>query len=141
MNQFNGPDQPAIKVMAVDDSESVLKVLRVGLTQYGFEVKTYAKPADAKAFFAVARTADLPDVIILDIMMPDEDGITMLGKIRNAPLTAHIPVLAVSALDDETTRNDALLFGAADFISKPFRLDELAEKIRETAQAARNKLS
>lgn len=80
---------------------------------------------------AVKRSLELrPDLILMDVMMPDLDGISAVQKIREHELTRHIPILMVTAVNTTRQRIEAFDFGADDFISKPFDLDELNSRIR-----------
>jgi DNA-binding response OmpR family regulator len=80
---------------------------------------------------AVKRSLELrPDLILMDVMMPDLDGISAVQKIREHELTRHIPILMVTAANTTRQRIEAFDFGADDFISKPFDIDELLSRIR-----------
>ncbi|PKM98398.1 MAG: hypothetical protein CVU79_03550 [Elusimicrobia bacterium HGW-Elusimicrobia-3] len=132
-------DEPRIKVVAVDDDETILEIYETGLAAAGCEVRSFSDPKKAREFFAAAKPGDVPDVILMDIMMPGVDGISLMGDIRSKDVAAHIPIIAVSGLNDAATLNDALLFGAMDYMVKPFDLDTLTAKIRKAAELARKR--
>ncbi len=132
-------EEPRIKVTAVDDDETILEVYETGLATAGCEVRTFVDPKKARDFFAAARREELPDVILMDIMMPGVDGITLMGDIRSHDAAAHIPIIAVSGLNDAATLNDALLFGAMDYLVKPFELGDLVAKIKKAAELSRRR--
>jgi len=132
-------DEPRIKVVAVDDDETILEIYETGLAAAGCEVRSFSDPKKAREFFAAAKPGDVPDVILMDIMMPGVDGISLMGDIRSKEVAAHIPIIAVSGLNDAATLNDALLFGAMDYMVKPFDLDTLTAKIRKAAELARKR--
>ncbi len=132
-------EESRIKVVAVDDDETILEIYETGLASAGFEVRTFSEPKKAKEFFAAAKPGEVPDVILMDIMMPGVDGISLMGDIRGRDAAAHIPIIAVSGLNDAATLNDALLFGAMDYMVKPFDLDALAAKIRKAAELSRKR--
>src|SRR3989338_8002799 len=132
-------EEPRIKVTAVDDDETILEVYETGLATAGCEVRTFVDPKKARDFFAAAKREEMPDVILMDIMMPGVDGISLMGDIRSHDAAAHIPIIAVSGLNDAATLNDALLFGAMDYLVKPFDLDTLTAKIRKAAELARKR--
>lgn len=132
-------EEPRIKVTAVDDDETILEVYETGLAAAGFEVRTFVDPKKAREFFAAARREELPDVILMDIMMPGLDGISLMGDIRSHDAAAHIPIIAVSGLNDAATLNDALLFGAMDYLVKPFELGDLTAKIKKAAELSRRR--
>lgn len=118
---------------AVDDDEAILEVYETGLAAAGCEVRAFVDPKKARDFFASAMPGEMPDVILMDIMMPGVDGISLMGDIRSHDAAAHIPIIAVSGLNDAATLNDALLFGAMDYMVKPFELDALMAKIKKAA--------
>jgi DNA-binding response OmpR family regulator len=132
-------DETRIKVAAVDDDETILEIYETGLASVGFEVMTFSDPKKAREFFASAKPGSLPDVILMDIMMPGVDGISLMGDIRTHEAAAHIPIIAVSGLNDAATLNDALLFGAMDYLVKPFDLDALTAKIKKAAELSRKR--
>ena len=119
------------KILAVDDDASVADFYQQGLTMMGFDVTVAMSAAKAKD----ALKAGHPDLILMDIMMPDQDGISLTREIRNEPKTSHIPIIVVSGLADAGTLNDALLFGAVDYVVKPIDLEALRAKIDRTFAA------
>ena len=132
-------DETRIKVVAVDDDETILEIYETGLASAGCEIRTFCEPKKAREFFKTAKAAEMPDVILMDIMMPGVDGISLMGDIRSADAAAHIPIIAVSGLNDAATLNDALLFGAMDYLVKPFDLESLMAKIRKAAELSRKR--
>lgn len=132
-------EEPRITVVAVDDDETILEIYETGLAVAGCEVRTFVDPKKAREFFGSARPEELPDVILMDIMMPGVDGISLMGDIRSRDAAAHIPIIAVSGLNDAATLNDALLFGAMDYMVKPFELDALMAKIKKAAELSRKR--
>ncbi len=124
---------------AVDDDETILEIYETGLAANGCEVRTFADPKKAREFFASAKPEEIPDVILMDIMMPGVDGISLMGDIRSKENAAHVPIIAVSGLNDAATLNDALLFGAMDYLVKPFDLDSLVAKVRKAAELAKKR--
>ncbi|MBI5743875.1 MAG: response regulator [Elusimicrobia bacterium] len=133
------PEETRISVVAVDDDETILEIYETGLAAAGFEVRTFCEPKKAREFFAAAKPGAVPDVILMDIMMPGVDGITLMNDIHSHDAAAHIPIIAVSGLNDAATLNDALLFGAMDYLVKPFDLDALTAKIKKAAELSRKR--
>ena len=132
-------DEPRIKVAAVDDDETILEIYETGLASAGMEVRAFSEPKKAREFFNEGKPGTMPDVILMDIMMPGVDGISLMGDIRSKDAAAHIPIIAVSGLNDAATLNDALLFGAMDYLVKPFDLDTLIAKIKKAAELSRKR--
>ncbi len=132
-------EEQRIRVAAVDDDETILEIYETGLAAEGCEVRTFSDPKKAREFFSSAKPEDIPDVILMDIMMPGVDGISLMGDIRGKEAAAHVPIIAVSGLNDAATLNDALLFGAMDYLVKPFEIDALMVKIRKAAELSRKR--
>lgn len=113
-----------MRVLLVEDQVALVKALRQGLEEEGFAVDAAmdGEEADAKA-----RTTQY-DVIVLDIMLPKVDGLTLLKKWRAAGINTHVLMLtAKGTLDDKVTGLDT---GADDYLTKPFELEELLARIR-----------
>ena len=114
------------KILIIDDDTAILELIKVNLELLGHEAIT---ASDGVKGFALARQ-ELPDLIILDVMMPDVDGFTVANRIRNNPSTKDIPILmltALSMIQDKTKGFDA---GVDDYLVKPFDLDELKLRVR-----------
>ncbi|HBB65891.1 MAG: hypothetical protein A2X28_11070 [Elusimicrobia bacterium GWA2_56_46] len=120
-----------IQVIAVDDDETILDVYETGLAAAGCDIKTFSNPKKAKEYFSALKSGDAPHVILMDIMMPGIDGISLMHDIHSMDGTAHVPIIAVSGLNDAATLNDALLFGAMDYVVKPFEMSVLEAKIKK----------
>jgi len=125
------------KILAVDDDAAVCDMYERGLAALGYDVVCASSGARCRQ----ALKKQKPDLILMDIMMSDEDGITLTRDIRADPATADIPILIVSGLSDAATLNDALLFGAVDYMVKPIDLDALKAKIERAAAAGAKRKS
>ncbi len=121
-------EEKKIKVLAVDDDETILEMYKNGL--FEFNVVVFDEPSKARDYLNAIKEDDFPDIILMDIMMPYIDGITFIREIRSDDKLGKIPVVAVSGLSDAATLNDALLFGAVDYVIKPFDVFELAGRIK-----------
>jgi two-component system, OmpR family, KDP operon response regulator KdpE len=111
------------KILVVDDDPSLLKALRIGLTARGDDVVTAHTGADAIAQVALIQ----PDLVILDLGLPDLDGLEVCRRIRDF---SEVPVVVLSAFGDERRKVEALDGGADDFITKPFGMAELEARLR-----------
>jgi two-component system KDP operon response regulator KdpE len=111
------------KVLLVDDDASLLKALRIGLSARGDEVLTAYTGAEAVNQVALAA----PDLVILDLGLPDLDGIEVCRRIR---AFSGVPIVVLSAYGDERRKVEALDSGADDFVTKPFGMAELEARLR-----------
>jgi two-component system KDP operon response regulator KdpE len=111
------------KVLVVDDDPSLLKALRIGLTARGDEVLVAHSGTEAINQVALAG----PDLVILDLGLPDLDGLDVCRRIREF---SEVPVVVLSAYGDERRKVEALDSGADDFVTKPFGMAELEARLR-----------
>src|SRR4051812_38816076 len=111
------------RVLVIDDEPQILRALRINLSVRGYEVFTAASGGEALRTAADHR----PDVIVLDLGLPDMSGIEVLGGLRGW-LTA--PVIVLSARTDSSDKVEALDAGADDYVTKPFGMDEFLARLR-----------
>ena len=116
-------------ILVVDDEFSYREALCLGLAAEGFEVVTAADAAEALVAFS-SRT---PDLVLLDVMLPDRSGLEVCKEIK---ATSNVPVVMVSARSEEVDVVVGLELGAADYIAKPYRLRELTARIRAVLRRA-----
>ena len=110
-------------ILLVDDDRGILRFLRANMRKEGWETLTAVDGAEAlKAF-----EEKLPDLVILDIMMPKIDGFEVLRRLRE---WSQIPIIALSARGEATDKVKCLNLGADDYITKPFGIDELIARVR-----------
>jgi CheY-like chemotaxis protein len=114
------PDRPA-RILIVDDERNNRQVLEVMLAPEGYVLLTAGNGEEALAIVAQQP----PDLILLDIMMPDMDGYEVAGRIKGNSATKNVPVIMVTALDDRDARLLGLRAGAEDFLTKPVDRAEL----------------
>jgi two-component system response regulator RegX3 len=110
-------------ILIVEDEESYQDALNVGLSVEGFVVVGATNIAEARTLFASAK----PDLVLLDVMLPDGSGIDYCRELHD---TTHIPVIMVTARSSEVDVVLGLEIGAADYVTKPYRLRELVARIR-----------
>ena len=111
------------KILIVDDDEKVTSMLKKFLSAEGYQVTTINQSDKAIQVAGVI----LPDLFILDIMMPYPDGFTLCSMLRADQRFAKTPILIITALDN--TNSKASTFGANDYLTKPFNLDEISFRI------------
>lgn len=114
----------SLPVLVIEDEGPIRRLLRTSLTPQGFEVLEAGSSASAMRLIAEER----PEVILLDLGLPDEDGLDLLRRIRGSGLKT--PVIVLSARGEEKTKIEALDSGADDYVTKPFGMGELVARIR-----------
>ncbi len=116
----------ADRVLVVDDEPDLLELVRLNLAQSGFEVDT-ADCGEA-ALESLKRLA--PDLMVLDLMLPDLPGTEVCRRVRASPGLADLPIIMLTAKADEVDRVVGLELGADDYVTKPFSVRELVLRIR-----------
>lgn len=126
-NDKGDHDMPVKKVLIIDDEEFFCRAIKKALeSRSAFHVLTATRGDDG---IRLAKTQK-PDIILLDIMMPDVDGNDVAKELSESPITASIPVLFVTALiSREEVRKSGGVIGGRNFIAKPVIIDELIKKI------------
>jgi len=113
------------KIFYVEDDKSIALIIEKTLENASFEAKGFK---DSKSFFEVLEN-ELPDLVLLDVMLPDMSGFDILKKLRQAPKTEDIPIIILSALTSEMDKVTGLDLGADDYMTKPFSVLELLSRI------------
>ncbi|MFS8101012.1 response regulator [Lentzea alba] len=111
------------KVLVVDDEPQIVRALRINLSARGYEVLTAHDGATALRLAADGK----PDVVVLDLGLPDMDGTDVIAGLRG---WTTLPIIVLSARTDSTDKVDALDAGADDYVTKPFGMDELLARLR-----------
>jgi two-component system phosphate regulon response regulator PhoB len=119
-------DMAAQRVLVVDDEEDLLELVRYNLSKEGFQVRCVASGEEALA----EAKSYLPDVILLDLMLPAVDGLGVCKILKSSPQTQHIPVMMLTAKTEESDVVTGLELGADDYITKPFSPRVLLARIR-----------
>lgn len=121
----------AAKILAVDDEPELTDLMHYHLVRAGHEVTTAANGWEA----IHAVRANRPDIILLDLMLPDLDGFGVCEILRREAATATIPIIIVSAWASTDSRNLGLELGALDYITKPFSPQELVARVNRLLHA------
>lgn len=121
-----------MKIFIVEDDENILQMESYALSNSGFETATFTCGADLTR----ALSNEIPDMVILDIMLPGEDGISILKRLRAEPKTKNIPVMMVTAKGTEIDKVKGLDAGADDYISKPFGILEFISRAKALLRRA-----
>jgi DNA-binding response OmpR family regulator len=115
-------------ILVVDDDPDVVELIELSLTAADYEVMTAATGREALEKIAVRR----PDLILLDLMLPDIDGFGVCEILRSTETTATIPIVITSVWRSAGSRRLGRELGAFDYLAKPFRPDELIDRVRRT---------
>lgn len=118
-------DHPKADIMIVDDTPANLQLLTSALTEEGYRVRPVI--SGAMAIEAAQRVP--PDLILMDINMPDMNGYEVCKRIKADERLSHVPVIFISAHSTPLSYTQLVEVGAVDYIGKPVRLDEVLEKI------------
>ncbi|GAB3599015.1 response regulator [Angustibacter peucedani] len=118
-----------MKVLVVDDEPQILRALAINLRARRYEVTTAANGTDALALAARHR----PDVVVLDLGLPDMDGVDVVRGLRG---WTTVPIVILSGRGDSIDKVDALDAGADDYVTKPFSVDELLARLRAVSRRA-----
>jgi len=127
----DAPAKSEARLLVVDDEPTILELLAGTLRFAGFDVLTAVSGAEALRAAAAAK----PDLILLDVMMPDCDGFDVIRRIRSGG--PRIPVVFLTARDSVHERVTGLTLGGDDYVTKPFSLDEVLARIRAVLRRSR----
>jgi two-component system, OmpR family, KDP operon response regulator KdpE len=113
----------AARVLVVDDEPQILRALETTLGGAGYEVRSASNAKEALAAAAAGR----PDIVILDLVLPDGSGVEVSRELRR---WTAVPIIVLSVVEDEREKVAALDAGADDYVTKPFGIDELLARVR-----------
>ncbi|HEY0968446.1 MAG TPA: response regulator [Opitutaceae bacterium] len=117
-----------LTVLSVDDERDVTDLVHFHLKRAGFNVLTAANGRQALSLIESRR----PDLVLLDLMLPDIDGFGVCEILRRQPETATVPIIIVTAWSTSDARHLGLEMGALDYLTKPFSPKELVERVQRT---------
>jgi two-component system phosphate regulon response regulator PhoB len=123
----------AAEVLVVEDEPDIRALIVHHLTQDGFRCRTAADGVEALA----RLRAGVPDLVVLDLMLPGIDGLELTRRLRAEPAWASLPIIMLTAKADEVDRVVGLELGADDYVSKPFSPKELLARVRAVLRRAR----
>lgn len=119
------------KIYLVEDDDNIRKLVCYALSKEGYEIEGFAAPDEFQSEYGKAR----PDLVLLDIMLPGEDGLSILKKIRCSD--SDTAVIMLTAKDSEFDKVTGLDLGADDYIAKPFGMSELVSRINAVLRRSR----
>lgn len=123
----------AVHIYIVEDDKNIREIEMFALKNSGYAVEEFE---NAKSFFS--KTAEkVPDLVLLDIMLPDMDGLEIVKKLRSRPDTVRIPIILVTAKATELDKVKGLDIGADDYLTKPFGVMELISRVKALLRRSR----
>ncbi|MEO0020194.1 MAG: response regulator [candidate division WOR-3 bacterium] len=120
------PNKPPRLIAIVDDEPDILELVAINLNRNGFRTETFTNARDFYHFLE----NQLPDLVILDLMLPDVDGLDICRLLKSEPRTRAIPIIMLTARGEETDRVIGLELGADDYVTKPFSARELVARVK-----------
>jgi DNA-binding response OmpR family regulator len=121
---------PGQKILVVDDEDHILELARLYLSREGYQIEAVSDGAQALARFSQTK----PDLVVLDIMLPNVDGLTICKEIRKQ---SQVPIIMLTARDEVTDKVVGLELGADDYLTKPFHPQELVARAKALVRRAR----
>ncbi|HEX5417197.1 MAG TPA: response regulator transcription factor, partial [Chloroflexota bacterium] len=115
--------QPGAHILVADDEPAIARAIRTNLTRHGFHVDVAENAAQALERY----TADRPDLLLLDLGLPDKDGLAVIREIR---AHSNTPIIVLSVRSAEREKVEAFGLGVDDYLTKPFGVDELLARVR-----------
>lgn len=116
----------------VEDDANIRELVEYTLTSMGYDTVGFPLPS----LFSAALEKELPDLILLDIMLPEEDGLSILTRLKGSKATANIPVILLTAKGSEIDKVKGFEAGADDYIQKPFGMMELVARVKARLRSA-----
>lgn len=119
-------------IYLLEDDDGIRELVCYSLTKTGTPACGFRTPSE---FFAACER-ELPELVLLDVMLPEQDGLSVLSKLRSNPATAILPVIMLTAKGSEFDKVNALDAGADDYITKPFGVMELCARVKAVLRRA-----
>ena len=123
----------AVHIYIVEDDKNIREIEMFALKNSGYAVEEFE---NAKSFFS-RITEKVPDLVLLDIMLPDMDGLEIVKKLRSRPDTVRVPIILVTAKTTELDKVKGLDIGADDYLTKPFGVMELTSRVKALLRRSR----
>lgn len=121
------------RLLIVEDDNDVLTALTLFFEDQGYNVTTARRGQEA----LVASRTRVPHLVLLDIKLPDIDGLEVLRALRDSPRTRHVPVIFLTQRDERSNKLEGLELGADDYITKPFDVEEVMWRVEKSVRSAR----
>ena len=125
------------KILVVDDENDIVELLQYNLEKEGYRISCAFSGEKCLEFIKTK----LPDLVLLDLMLPEIDGLDVCKVLKNNPQTSSIPIIMLTAKGEETDIVLGLELGADDCITKPFNLRELLARVKAVLRRTKNNIS
>ncbi|MBM3942444.1 MAG: response regulator [SAR202 cluster bacterium] len=126
------------RVLVVDDDPNMRDMIQKLLIAQGYQVQQVTNGEEAVNVMTSAAIAEMPDVVVMDLMMPQMNGFEALQKLKSTPSTARVPVIIVTARNQTADETRARRMGAVDYITKPWPSGELEDRVRIALSSRRS---
>jgi two-component system sensor histidine kinase/response regulator len=120
------------KVLVVDDNPDLILSVKIGLTDIDKEYKVIGANGGQECL-EILKKGEIPDLILLDIMMPDINGWDVAAELKKNPVWREIPIIFLTAVTDPSSKTYGQIV-SADYIEKPFNIEDLQERIEQSTQ-------
>ncbi len=121
------------RLLIVEDDNDILTALALFFEDQGYTVTTARRGREA----LVASRTKVPHLVLLDIKLPDIDGLEVLRAMRDSPRTRHVPIVFLTQRDERSNKLEGLELGADDYITKPFDVEEVMWRVEKSVRSAR----
>ena len=121
------------RILVVEDDPAVRELLRLSLASNGYQVSLAEHGLDA--LMQIDRAKPKPQLLLVDIMIPELDGLSLVRALKSRPETRGIPVVFITAKSDSRTIAEGISAGARYYITKPFLIDDLLAKVKRAIEA------
>jgi twitching motility two-component system response regulator PilG len=126
-------DKRPLSIVVIDDSPTVCKILEVALSREGHQVQTFQDPVPVLRAIFVAGTIPMPDMLFVDLLLPRINGYQVIMRFRNHSRGKLIPIIVISRLGGVIDRLKARLAGANDYLTKPFKMQDVVTLVERYA--------
>ena len=125
------------RILVVEDDFDISNMLRIYFSGQGYEVQVAPRGGDALSM----TRKQLPDLIMLDIMLPDMNGYDVCRELRTTTRTKHVPIIFLTQRDERSDKIIGLELGADDYVTKPFDIEELKLRVQNAITAAKRQVN
>ncbi len=123
-------------LMVIDDSPTICHILEAALGRQGYQVRSFLEPQLALHALFVTGEGPLPDLLFINLVLPRMNGFQVIQLLRRYPQSKHIPIIVITRRDGLVDHLKARLVGANEYVTKPFKIQDIVELARRYTQPA-----